>query len=91
MLVLQSSAASAGRNTFCLPISPDEYVCTEGAISEEEKTEVENLTVGGVKQHVEGSEAEQLKTLKNVMSMALYLRDLRKTHPDIAQKWFVWK
>lgn len=76
----------------CLPESPDEYICTEAAIFGEDRTQLSELYSGysgGVKQQVEGSESEKVETAKTILSMTVYLRDLFKTHPDIAPKWCV--
>ena len=87
LIVLLSSAAADHENAFCLPKWPNECACMEVLISEEERAEIENLTVGGVKQQVDGTGAERMDTLQTVMSMALYLRDFRNQYPDIAPKW----
>jgi len=75
---------------LCMPDSPGGYACTDSLFTAEEMAELELQTVGGVKQKVDGSEAEKAETHKTIVAMALYLRNLKKTHPDVAQKWCVW-
>lgn len=79
-----------GRSAYVLPKSPTEFTCNDNAIPVEDKQKLaEDLYVGGVKQTIEGSDSEKVETAKQIMNMSLYMLDLKKTHPDDAQKWLV--
>lgn len=81
-----SSGVHAHQN-MCMPKSPEEYACTDTLISEESKELMKKMTIGGVFQQVEGSDAEKEETLRTIMSMTVYLQDLKNQHPDVYSKW----
>lgn len=73
----------------CYRESRDEYVC----VSDEDMDialATKNLTDGGLIQQVEGSGTERDATLDTIRKMGAYLSNLRKTHPDVEEQWFVW-